>query len=232
MPTDNNSEWCNDSSLYFQKKDASRLFTLHKKIVEDISISNAVEILDYGSGDGKILESFPSLKKYKFTLHDPDEGAMKEAIKKFNGYTNIHFEADGDKLPSNFYDAVIFCNVIMCVPSKDILQKTIQTIKRIKKKTGSVYAGLTHPCFLDKQFATYSNDFTLGKKSFDYFDNGAIYQVYMEEQGETIVIKDFFWNLSLIINLFLTNGFNLLSIKELQDVEKNNFSPFMILKFN
>jgi len=232
MPTDNNSEWCNDSSLYFQKKDASRVFTLHKKIVEDISISNAMEILDYGSGDGKILESFPSINRYKFTLHDPDESAMNEAIKKFNGYENVRFEADSNNLPSNFYDAVIFCNVIMCVKSTDNLQETIQTIKRIKRKTGAVYAGLTHPCFLDKQFATYSNDFSLGEKSFDYFDNGAIYHVYMQEQDNTIVIKDFFWNLSLIINLFLMSGFNLLSIKELRDVEKNNFSPFMILKFN
>lgn len=229
MPTESN-KWCNDSSLYFQKEDASRIFTLHKEIAENISSFNPIEILDFGCGNGKILESFPTISKYKFTLYDPEQNAINEAIKKFSIYRNIHYELDSKKLPKNYYDVVIFCNVIMVIQTKEELEKTIQILKRVKKLGGVLYVGLTHPCFLDRQFSTYENDFTLKNQSFNYFSNGDKYKVYMKQEDKTIVIKDFFWNLSVILNLFLTNGFTLQEIKELKDIENNNFSPFLILK--
>lgn len=232
MPTEKGIDWCNDSALFFQKEDASRIQTLHREIVDNILLSNDIEILDYGSGDGKIFELFPSVSDFKITLHDPEPIAINEAMRKFNGYANFKFESDGTNLPSNTFDAVIFCNVIMCIPTQEELVRTIQDLKRTVKENGIIYAGLTHPCFLDKKFATYTNSFTEGEQLFDYFKNGENYQVYMQEGQSKIVIKDFFWSLSFILNLFLNAGFRLLSMKEFRDVEKNNFSPFILLKFN
>lgn len=223
--------WCSDPLMYFQKEDASRITTIHKEIAQEICASQATRILDYGSGDGKILNSFPSINDYQITLFDPEETAMSEAFKVYKDQLTVRFESDSENLPSNLYDAVIFCNVIMVLQTIEELLKTLQTIKRTKNADGVVYAGMTHPCFLDRQFATYNNDFTLKKKPFNYFQNGQGYQVYMTQSENTIVINDVFWNLSKIINSFMQSGFKLLEIKELKDVEENDFPPFLILKF-
>jgi len=229
MPT-RRRDWCNDPSLYFRKEDASRIFTLHREIANEVYNSGAQKILDYGSGNGKILESFPSINGLEVTLHDPAADAMNAARGKFGGYSNIRFETDCDKLPPAYYDAVIFCNVVMVIKTEDELKEVFSSLKRVTRPGGKLYAGLTHPCFLDRNFATYGNDYTRGSKPFDYFDNGAPYKVYMAQSEDPIVITDFFWNLSLLTNLFLTSGFTLLGIKELHDVEENCYPPFMILK--
>jgi len=229
MPTEGR-EWCNDPALYFRKEDASRVFTLHKEIADDVYNAGAKKILDYGSGDGKILDSFPSISGPEITLHDPEEVALSEAREKFGGHSNVNFEADCDKLPSAYYDAVILCNVIMVIRTEEELKTVFCSLRRVLRTGGTLYAGLTHPCFLDREFATYANDFTRRTKEFNYFDDGAAYKVYMEQGGLPIVITDFFWSLSLLVTLFLKSGFTLLGVKELRDVEENRYPPFMVLR--
>lgn len=231
MSTD--PKWCNDSELYFRKEDASRIPILHKEIGSDIELCNVERILDFGSGDGKIFDSISSIDSYEITMHDTDIFALTIARKKFEHYTNIHYEGDSKKLKSNYYDAIIINNVVMCLSDQKDWEELLNTVLRIKSKDANIYVGLTHPCFLEKKFYSYTNDYVQLRQPFNYFNNGSKYIVFMDyKNNNEIEIRDTFWNMSFIINSFLSSGFKLSCMKELKDVELNSYSPYLLLKFN
>ena len=211
--------------------DTSRIPILHRQIVDEIEGDGAHSVLDYGSGDGRLIESFSDFEKYKFTLFDTDTEILKIAAKKFAKNENVTVKQESSQLTIGGYDAVVSSNVLMLMKTREELGRVVEHMKSLVASGGSIYVGITHPCFLDHKFATYSNDFTDGHKVFDYFKNGADYNVYMTVGSVEIEIKDHFWNLSTIINEFLVSDLCLRSIVELPDIQSSNFSPFLFMKF-
>lgn len=231
MRTDS-KKWCSDPDAYFQIDEASRIPILHSAIARELLKRRPSRILDYGSGDGRFLTSLPAVEELQITLFDPDRNALKLAKKSWAGRPGIHFETKPESLPSESFDAVVCCNVLMVLKNVNEFNAVIANLKTTVRKGGFVYVGITHPCFVDRTFATYSNDYTKGSKAFNYFANGDAYNVYMQGVEKQIVIKDFFWNLSSVINRFIREGLCLLKLRELRDVSKNNYSPFLLLIFN
>jgi SAM-dependent methyltransferase len=223
-------DWCNDSVAFFAKEDASR-FNLHQEIAALINQTTPARIIDYGGGDGRMIFNISSWTDSEVMIYDPDPTAVELAKTNFHEAENVSYRIQEDDLPGETYDTVICCNVMMCLSDQAELSKVISSLKRIKTHDGVLYLGMTHPCFLDRPFATYTNDYVNTPDSFDYFNNGARYRVFMRQEQQKIIIKDFFWNLSFLINKFLQCGLQLLGLKELQDITPSSFSPFLILTF-
>jgi trans-aconitate methyltransferase len=230
MPTEQDP-WCTDKYLYFQMNDTSRIPILHRQIVKEVDRAGARNILDYGCGDGRLMESFSEFEKYNFTLFDSDPEILRLVAHKFMGKDNVLVRTDSSQLSEGGYDAVVSSNVLMLMKSIEELRLIVKQMRRLMASGGAVYVGITHPCFLDHKFATYSNDFTDRFKEFDYFANGADYKVHMTVGSVEIEIRDYFWNLSTIINQFIASEFRLKLMVELRDIQPNNFPPFLFLEF-
>ena len=222
------AQWCNNSQAFFEKEDTSR-HRLHKEIAQLVHRQKPERILDYGAGDGRLILQIPGWQNNEVMIYDPDQTAVSLAKNNFNGHGNVSYTEEEEALAADRYDTVICCNVVMCLSNEQELAMVIASIKRLKTDDGMLYLGMTHPCFLDREFATYSNEYVDGARTFNYFRSGDEYRVFMRQDRDAIVIKDFFWSLSDVINRLLRFGFQLLGIKELKDIDKNNFSPFIIL---
>lgn len=222
------NNWCSNSELYFKIQNKLHLSTLHKEIIKDIEHSKPKTILDYGGGDGSLLDRL-GLEHFKGFLYDTDPIALKIARKTVGINDNLTIVDNLNSVKEVCFDAIILCNVLMCVNGEEKIIEILKEIKRLKNSEGVLYLGMTHPCYIDKKFNSYSNDFIEGNLEFDYFDNGKPYNVYYQFEEEKIIIKDFFWNLSRIFSFAKEADLIIKDIIEIDD-KNNNYSPFIMLK--
>ncbi len=227
MLTDNNC-WCNNSELYYQNDNLLHLFSLHEELRNEILNYKPKTILDFGSGAGKLLKSLEINDNFEITLFDIEKSAIEMAKYTYSNKTII--TSNEKDLKPNYYDVVICSNVLMCIPTESEIQSIFKRMTSAKKDNGVLIIGITHPCFLDRNFQSFNNDYSLNKQEFNYFLNGNSYNVFVNYKNNEAIIKDYFWNLSFIINTALKVGLRIIAFDEIKTNE-SNYPPYLLIKF-
>jgi len=222
-------DWGKEKNFY---KDYPALkYKAYKDIGTYINEKKIKKILDFGCGDGKQLEFID--KKIVTDLYDINEEALKKASKKLKNSKSSVFNITND-IKKNTYELVVFSLVLMCLSNEKELNEIVKSFKGFLKKNGEVIVLITHPAFRDKEFSYYETNVT---SNFNYFNEGFPFKVSLKNVKHEIFFTDYHWTISKTINLFISKGFELLKMVELQDTNTENdfynksFSPYMKLIF-
>lgn len=226
--------WILNPDAYSSIIGESRKYILHPKIVELITQSDKVKILDYGCGDGSFIKLLKS--SCEVSLFDISNVVLSQAKKNLKEYDpTIYY--DRGTIPENYFDYVIFSLVIMTIPTKKDIKEALTKIQSSLTDTGVAIIAITHPCFRQEIFSTFQTAYSKDKK-FNYFREGEKFEVLLRdsETNRSITFCDYHWTLGTILNLATESGLTFTRIIELPDKADNNkyfnssFSPYIIIE--
>jgi hypothetical protein len=115
------------------------------------------------------------------------------------------------QIPSGTFDVVSFNTVWMCLTSRQACLNTLSEIARLLRSNGTLIASVTHPCFRTRNFSDYFTDFD----NRDYFRDGSLFNVTINEGQRELHIVDTHWNLSAMSSQLGESGFVIETLYEL-----------------
>jgi len=223
--------WAKAPTKFMQVEHSSQKNVLHPLISNIINNEKPSQFLDYGCGDGRILELLNS--DIKIDVFDINNGMLDLAEKRLGSRVNNYYNKI-DKIESKYYDFILLGMVIICLKNDKEFDDLLCNIKRFKTKNGKLLISAPHPCFRDKKFSNFQT--SLGStQEFYYLKNGMPFDVLIEDQKPpSVAFTDYHWSLSATINKLIEHNFTIKNIIEVKDDKNhpncNNFySPFVII---
>ena len=224
-----NDFWLNQSDGYSSLETSSWNKTLHPQIVDRVNQRMPKTYLDFGCGDAKLDHFlYPDIP---ISIYDISQGMLDTAEenlgeKLFKRYNHI------DEIPDNHFDVIVSSLMLMCIDNYEEFKATITKIYNSLSPGGLAIIALTHPCFRQYPFSDFQSEFT--QKPFDYFDEGAAFEVEIVDSKSEIKFVDFHWSLGLTINTLIECGHIIKSLHEFPD-DKNAkganmmFAPYVMI---
>lgn len=227
-----NNFWDNGLDRYLAIEDESRKTVLYPKIQNIVSSIKPSTVLDYGCGDGELLDIIARSTNAIISAYDPSLSAVK-AIKQRLGDQNATIYQNSLDIRSGVYDVIICSLVIMTIPSEAGLRELVSNIRNAKATNGVAIFSITHPCFIDEQFSTFITEFT-NKTAFNYFDEGRPFEVTIFDRSSDnkIQFKDYHWSLSKTINTFIAAGLEIKELIEIPDISSVGnicYPPYLVI---
>jgi len=229
--------WESESAAFFSERNKRRLHKLHSKIATLIDDSSPERLLDYGCGKGDLVRYLDPTDGRQISLYDINEDRLIEAEENLDKY-EVELIFDSEEIEEGQYDTIVLSMVLMCIEYRNEYRQLIKDLESYLSRCGNLIVSITHPCFLNKSFYGYENDFTKGNKKIDYFEEGMPYNVYMmDEDDMTFKFTDYFWSLSFTLNKFSEEELVLERMLEIPDIESHDdvansrFPPYLIIEF-
>jgi len=230
--------WVNNPLEFAQNRIDSRQYILLPEIANLIEKEGANKILDYGCGEGYLSNSFDN-KSISLGLFDINttmvELAKENAIK--NQIENITTFNNQNEIPKGSFDSVVLSLVLMTIGEDEEYRNVLYRCKDALAQSGSLFIGITHPCFRQALYSTHHTKFTLGNE-FHYFNDNAPFDVFLRtsKSEKFIHFEDFHHNLSFTFSMLKDVGLYVEDLIELKDKSIENsffnkhYSPYLILK--
>ena len=95
------------------------------RLVNNLKYKN---LLDFGSGDGKLFEYLKINPQNKYFAYEPFKKLQKQFLKNNTKFKNLKLIKNKKNLKKNFYDVITINEVFEHLPNK----KIIEVIKRLK----------------------------------------------------------------------------------------------------
>ena len=215
----NESFWRTEGARDFYGLDNAEKVVLHPFIAEMINQMNPKALLDFGCGDGYLSTLIdPSTEVH---LYDSNSDFVNRLIVEKDDRVDVLVEEG--RIRENYYDCVVQSSVLMCVETKEELNRILSSNHRSLKEGGSLVLVTTHPCFLQYEFGHYYTSFD--HHNFRYLHEGLKYEVFMRREGRPLAFTDYNWPLSTIINLVIKNGFRVRRVVEHPDLPYKGNRP-------
>jgi ubiquinone/menaquinone biosynthesis C-methylase UbiE len=217
--------WKDEPKLYTALSNKSLTDVLHPLIISLLNKHNPKNILDFGCGDGKIINRLS--KEFNISIFDTSRQMISLALEKnknkiLNVYQNI------SNIPDNTFDVVIVSLVLVCIDNQSEYKKAVSNIFRSLKSGGIAIFADTHPCFRQYIYSDFSTVYSKGKP-FSYFNESVPFEVILEDNSKNLSLKitDYHWSLSFSINTLIEYGFTILGVYETPDNKNHDrFNPF------
>lgn len=226
--------WILNPDAYSSISNESRKYILHPKIVELINQKDGVKILDYGCGDGSLIQLLKS--SCEISLFDISNVVLARAKNNLKKYKpTIYY--DRATIPEAYFDFVVFSLVVMTIPTKKDIKEALTKIQSSINQKGVAIIAITHPCFRQEIFSTFQTAYSKDKK-FNYFKESEKFEVLLRdsETNQSTTFNDYHWTLGTILNLISESGLTLKRFIELPDKAENNkyfnpsFSPYIVIE--
>lgn len=222
------AEWKRIAEQYSRIADA-RISRVFPEIVRLLLDSNAARVLDYGCGDGRFAALALQAGIPEMVLFDPVEKMRtlaSTAIAPWNGQARV-IERN-DQTEKQGFDAVVWNAVWMCLPSRrECIECLLESVRSLRP--GGVFiASVTHPCFRDRQFATFRTSFDMDS----YYREGQPFQVTMFDSHNVVQFTDYHWSLGEMTRQLREAGLQLVEMKEVSDLDEAPWPrgvPWLIL---
>jgi len=190
-----------------------RVFPASLRLLAEMGCST---LLDYGAGDGRFVEAWLESSDGTAVVYDPAPRMREMAAARLSRFRErVRVVGNLDGLEPEF-DAVTFHAVWMCVPSRDACLDCLCDAHRLLRDGGVFIASVTHPCFRDRQFATFRTSFDMDK----YPEEGSPFEVSMFDGERVIKFTDYHWSLGEMSRQLNEAGFVIVQICELPDVDE------------
>lgn len=227
-----NNFWDNGLDRYLAIEDESRKTVLYPKIQSIVSSLNPSVVLDYGCGNGEILDIIARSTNAAISAYDPSLSAVK-AIRRRLGDQRVTIYQDSLDIKPAAHDVIICSLVIMTIPNEAGLKELAANIRKAKTANGVGIFSITHPCFRDEQFSSFITEYT-NKTAFNYFDEGRPFEVTIFDRtsDNKIQFKDYHWSLSKTINTLISAGLEIKELVEVQDISgvgNTYYPPYLII---
>jgi len=222
------AEWKRIADQYTRIADA-RITRVFPPVVRTLLANGMSRVLDYGCGDGRFAALALQAGIPNVVLFDPVprmRALAAESVKPWNGQAQV-IDRD-DEIGAGTFDAVVWNAVWMCLPSR---QECIEGLKRANtalRPGGLFIASVTHPCFRDRQFATFRTSFDMD----NYAREGQPFQVTMFDAQNVVHFTDYHWSLAEMSRQLHEAGLSLIELTEVSDLDEAPWPrgvPWLIL---
>jgi len=223
----NPTDWNSIASRYSTIVDTRlvRVFPEAVRLLRDLGCSS---LLDYGAGDGRFVEAWLDSSGGFAVAYDPAPEMRRMAtsrLSRFVGRANVVGELRG---LDHRFDALTFHAVWMCLPKRDICMNCLRKANQLLQDRGTFIASVTHPCFRDRQFATFRTSFDMD----NYGSEGSPFEVSMFDGERVIEFTDYHWSLAEMSRQLRDSGFAITDLLELPDLEETPWPrsfPWLII---
>ncbi len=232
--------WTENPMEFAQNLTDSRRYILLPRIAEMIKENNYASVLDYGCGEGCLLDNITN-KDLEIALFDISNVMVELAVKNASGagFKSVApYYAAADIQRRNF-ECVVLSLVLMTIGNDADHTAVLQNCKDALKPGGELIVALTHPCFRPVKFSTHHTSYSLGQE-FDYFSEHAPFDVFISNSKaeKPIQFQDFHHSLGYTLSSLQKAGFRLVEFVELKDssVEESYYdhpaSPYLIMRLS
>jgi trans-aconitate methyltransferase len=210
-------------------EDRSRI--VYPTLMEIISSQRVQSVLDFGAGDGRFAQELitQSLSwRWPVTsvvCYDPSREMRALAKKRLKDLTQARVVS---KVPSGHWEVVTLNAVWMSLENDAACVDLLADIAtRLAPHSGRLLAAVTHPCFRDRSFHSYSTDFDMRR----YLDNGSSFDVHIYDGTKTVNLRDTHWNLEAMTRHLCAAGLSVRRIYELGDVNSTSVgAPWLLFE--
>lgn len=199
-------------------------------LVKIIRENNVKKIVDIGGGDGRFVELlvkfFGSSWFSEMALTDTSNRMLSRAKNRLKGVEKLKIVKSENELKINYWDAITLIAVWMTLETEEKSVNLLTSIRRLLTKNGRLIAAVTHPCFRNLNFHSFSACFDLS----DYFKSGKKFKVNLYDSSRSLSIWDTHWTISDHSDHLKKAGYFIESIVELSDIEpESGGSPWLII---
>lgn len=224
--------WLNHPQNYTEIEDTTLKNTVYPIIIDAVQQNGTKYLLDYGCGDGRLLEKLKF--EIEISIYDKSDRMLKMAKKNY-GKRIAKIYNNPAAIPKNYFDCVILSMVLVCVDNEKEYNQVLSNTYNTLKTGGIVIISVTHPCFRQYPFSNYDTTYCHNQQ-FDYFKEGDLFKVTMFDKNpkNNITFTDYHWTLSFSTNKLIETGFTIKKLVETKDDTKSKkcnplTSPFLIL---
>tara|TARA_B100001057_G_scaffold501302_1_gene623607 strand:+ start:24787 stop:25542 length:756 start_codon:yes stop_codon:yes gene_type:complete len=203
---------------------------LHDYIAHKVESIKSTNILDFGCGDGKLINELKKNKSYKTCGYEISKKAAA-FFKSFNPEIDLIQNEDELNRFENFFDTVIFSEVIEHIPDQEV-NNVINKIYQCLKKNGYLIVSAPH------------KNLPVHKKHYRHYDFKKLLDNFDQKQFELIekrflfkstilkkIVRKIFFNRFFIFNSnFLFKMYYKLNKIYFFSSEKKCDTVFLILK--
>jgi SAM-dependent methyltransferase len=201
---------------------------LHRRLSE----LQARSVLDFGCGDGRLLEALQGVGRQ---LAGYDISPQGRELARTRLGSDAHIFGPPDPIPDANYDAVVNSMVLMTLPDKTALASALRELARCLRPGGTILSAVTHPCFRGRKFSDFVTGWVDGADS--YFTEGRPFYVTLfdERAGLSVTFDDYHYSVSAYFNAIVNAGLALTALYELPDPSPHapgtgTYPAFLILE--
>jgi SAM-dependent methyltransferase len=212
-------------------EDRSRI--VYPRLLEALRDCHIKHVFDFGGGDGRFVEALIEASKdwrpelETVVCYDPSAEMRELARRRLRDAARTLITDHVSEAWVGRCGAVTFNAVWMGLEDESACVQTLREAASLLERDGVFLAAVTHPCFRDRVFHSYSTDFDMGR----YLDNGGVFAVRIYDSSHTVGLLDTHWNLEAMTRQLASAGLLLRRIHELPDVSASPAgSPWMLLE--
>lgn len=191
----------------------SRHETVYPWIVSELESAKIGSVLDYGGGDGALLEMITASSPCSAFYFDPNPLMRRSAVNRLRGKAKTYVRRGA--LDACRFDAIVFCAVWMVLASENQCIEALHWIQRHMSEGGVVIFAVTHPCFRDSANEFFRTDFPMDR----YLDRGRRFRVLIKGESGGIVLHDYHWPLEAMTSQIFAAGLRIETLAELPAVQ-------------
>jgi hypothetical protein len=139
----------------------------------------------------------------------------KRATERLAAMAPVEIAAGPSDLEQQCWELVLFVAVWMGLETHDECVTVLRSIRSLLTPDGRVFAAVTHPCFRDRSFHTYSTSFDMGQ----YLMSGTRFKVNLFDNVRSLAIWDTHWTLADHVRQLVEAGLQVESLIEPPDLE-------------
>jgi len=185
-------------------------------------------LLDYGGGDGSFALACQRAVP-QIVVYEPTPRMSALATRNCRGIRNIRVVSKLKDIPLRCFDVVTMNAVWMTLPTEEACLRELARMNHLLRDTGLLIVSVTHPCFRDVRFSTYSTD--LSRQ--EYLKDGEKFTATIFDTRKKLCLHDTHWTLGAMSRQLRTSGFLILEIAELADRQcspmKARGSPWLVM---
>jgi hypothetical protein len=198
-----------------------------------LSVANemdATSVVDVGGGDGRFLSELRRARKgsrdISVALVDPSPIMRQQARTVLANIPSAAIVASASEIGQGNWNLVLSIAVWMSLETEEECFGHLKSLNGLLSPRGRVVIAVTHPCFRDRTFHTYSTNFDMSH----YRSSGKRFQAYVFDGKKSIVIEDTHWTLADHVRQLTTAGLVVERIVEVPDKDKESSGvPWLVL---
>ena len=203
------------------------LLPLLIRIVQD---SDSKTIVDVGGGDGRFLEllwtQFGPTRFTAMALTDPSIRMRLRAKERLTRIGAVDIKPDPSDLARGSWQLALMIAVWMTLETEDRCVSVLRSVHSLLAPAGRLVAAVTHPCFRDRTFHSYSSTFDMCA----YFMSGRRFKVNLYDSARSLTITDTHWSLADHARQLRAADFLIEDLIELPDVQSQaEGSPWLVI---
>ena len=206
--------WKAGAQNFMRIEHTSQKRVLHPRLAKLINDHAPASMLDFGCGDGRILELLhPGID---IAVYDTSP-AMIDMVTDRMGDRLKGIYSASEEIPRAAFDLVLMTMVVICLRDRKELDDAFALISEVLAPGGTALVATSHPCFRQYEFSNFHTSFGRGQH-LDYLAQGLPFQVTLEDSPEqTITFTDHHWSFSETLNSIIRSGMIITEVIETPD---------------